>query len=68
MHQNQCRSNLRSNLPGIDTASIYSEIFQECECKEARNELYFGVGGTYSFGNAEPSPKKNCSICLTITS
>jgi hypothetical protein len=28
---------------------------------------YFG-GGTYSLGKFEPSPKKNCSNCFTITS
>jgi hypothetical protein len=26
------------------------------------------AGGTYSFGLADPSPKKNCSNCLTMTS
>lgn len=29
---------------------------------------YFSTGGTYSLGGAAPSPKKYCSICLTITS
>jgi hypothetical protein len=29
---------------------------------------YFCAGGTYSLGTAEPSPKKYCSICLTMTS
>lgn len=28
----------------------------------------FAAGGTYSFGTADPSPKKNWSICLTMTS
>src|SRR5579862_3701342 len=27
---------------------------------------YFAAGGTYSLGGAAPSPKKYCSICLTI--
>ena len=26
------------------------------------------AGGTYSFGFSDPSPKKNISICFTITS
>jgi hypothetical protein len=30
--------------------------------------IYFCTGGTYSLGTAEPSPKKNWSICLTMTS
>src|ERR1700719_827404 len=29
---------------------------------------YFCVGGTYSLGTADPSPKKYCSNCFTITS
>src|SRR6476661_6357476 len=29
-------------------------------------DSYFGVGGTYSFGKAEPCPKKNCSSCCTM--
>src|ERR1700730_10625963 len=29
---------------------------------------HFCSGGTYSFGLADPSPKKNCSSCLTMTS
>jgi hypothetical protein len=29
---------------------------------------YFDAGGTYSLGNADPSPKKNISNCFTITS
>jgi len=32
----------------------------------ARSLVYFG--GTYSFGFADPSPKKNISSCFTITS
>jgi hypothetical protein len=31
-------------------------------------EGFYEDGGTYSFGLAEPSPKKNASICFTITS
>jgi hypothetical protein len=30
--------------------------------------LYFEAGGTYCSGNADPAPKKYCSICFTITS
>jgi hypothetical protein len=26
------------------------------------------AGGTYSFGGSDPSPKKYCSMCRTITS
>src|SRR5580704_6324370 len=29
---------------------------------------YFCTGGTYSLGGAAPSPKKYCSICLTMAS
>src|SRR5579864_6234394 len=29
---------------------------------------FYCAGGTYSFGFADPSPKKNCSNCFTITS
>jgi hypothetical protein len=29
---------------------------------------YFSTGGTYSLGAADPSPKKYCSNCFTITS
>lgn len=39
-----------------------------CSNSTLRPALHFGGGGTYSFGTAEPSPKKNCSNCLTITS
>lgn len=28
----------------------------------------YSFGATYSFGFADPSPKKNCSICFTMTS
>jgi hypothetical protein len=38
-----------------------------CLTPEAESRLYF-AGGTYSFGLADPSPKKNISICFTMTS
>src|SRR5713101_3113030 len=34
--------------------------------RDARAYIYFW--GTYSLGGAAPSPKKYCSICLTMTS
>ena len=33
---------------------------------DSRSRTYFG--GTYSFGFADPSPKKNISSCFTIAS
>src|SRR5260370_29694242 len=37
-------------------------------CSSSQSQCAQCVGGTYSAGRAEPSPKKNCSICFTITS
>ena len=34
----------------------------------SRSRFFYSFGGTYSFGLADPSPKKNISICFTITS
>jgi hypothetical protein len=34
----------------------------------ASNGAPYFAGGTYSLGTAEPSPKKNMSICFTMTS
>ena len=35
---------------------------------EAGSPFLYSFGATYSFGFADPSPKKNCSNCFTITS
>src|SRR5271157_799322 len=54
-------------------ASDVEDTAEACPAQDfldrvAASGSYFSAGGTYSLGLAEPSPKKNISNCLTMTS